>query len=244
MVCWNTEDLVNRSYFSVRQFHPTMPLIIVDGSSPNMPCYHYLNGLRDGNLTIVHWGSNIGHGRGLAKGFEMVKTPFALTIDSDIVMLKSPVQDMLEMMEDDTYGVGWSYPTDITGHEYGDRPEFVDRGSMRYLHPYFCLIQIKEYKKYSPFIHHGAPAVQTMLDIHRRGLSDKVIKEFPGLGHTSGKGLVWEGKPSEWVRHDTSLCYDHSYFGGTGTKRVRARMTHIDGAWESVRDPMTGVMMR
>jgi hypothetical protein len=106
------------------------------------------------------------------------------------------------------------------GHEWGSKPVHKNQGWMRYLHPYFCLIQLKEYKKYAPFIHHGAPAVNTMLDIHKRGLSEKVIKEFPGLGHSSGKGWVWEGKPREFIRHDPA---------GTRSYRSNRGLEEIEG---------------
>lgn len=238
MVCWNTEDLVDRAYKSVRQFHANMPIIIVDGSTPEMPCYKYLDSIKDARLRVIHVGKNIGHGRGLDLGIKQARTPFALLFDSDIEMLKSPVQEMFNMMEPDTCGIGWIHPTDITGHEFGYRPEYIQHGSMRYLHPYFCLIQIQEYLKYKPYIHHGAPAVNLCLDIHRKNLSDKVLKDFPGLGHTSGKGVVWEGKPSEYIRHDTSPCYVNSWFGGTGARRVNKGLSHIDGAWEPVSDPL------
>lgn len=238
MVCWNTEDLVKRAYESVRRFHPKMTIIIVDGSTPQMPCYKYLDTIKDSYLRIIHAGYNIGHGRGMNLGIQRSHTPFVLMFDSDIEMLKSPVQAMLNMMELDTCGVGWIHPTDITGHEFGYRPEYVQHGPIKYLHPYFCLLQVSEYKKYKPYIHHGAPAVNLCLDIHRKGLSDKVLKEFPGLGHTSGKGIVWEGKPSEYIRHDTAPCYTNSWFGGTGARRVNNGLLHIEGAWEPVSDPL------
>ena len=238
MVCWNTKELVERAYNSVRDCHPNMMIIIVDGSTPVMPCYKYLNTLRDRNSNVFHMGKNIGHGRGMHFGIENTETPFALMFDSDIMMKKSPVQAMLDMMEDDTYGVGWIYRTDVTGHEFGSQPQYVDQGPMQYLHPYFCLIQLKEYRKYRPFMHHGAPATHTMLDIHRKGLADKVLKEFPGLGHTSGHGLVWEGRPSEYIQHDTTPCYVDSHFGGTGAQRVKAGLLHIEGGWEPVTEPV------
>jgi hypothetical protein len=157
-----------------------------------------------------------------------VKTPFVLLFDSDIEMLKSPVQAMLDMTEDDTYGVGYIEKTAFDGHEWGCKPQHLNQGWMRYLHPYFCLIQLKEYKKYNPFIHHGAPAVNTCLDIHRRGLGNKVIKEFPGLGHSAGQGWVWTAAPREFIRHDTA---------GTRTYRRNRKQEEIEGTWEKVIDP-------
>ena len=90
------------------------------------------------------------------------------------------------------------------------------------LHPYFHLINITNYRKYHPYVHHGAPCYLTCRDIHERGLTDKVIKEFPGLGHSSGKGWVWEGKPRRYIRHDTA---------GTRIERTKRGMGEIEGNW-------------
>lgn len=225
VVCYNTKDLMKRAYESVRKFHSNMKIIIVDGSDKKDPCYQYIQGLAGDNTRVFHAAKNIGHGIGLKVGLYYVKTPYALIFDSDIEMLKSPVLEMVKMIDDDTYGVGYIEKTAFDGHEWGSKPEHKKQGWMRYLHPYFCLIQIKEYKKYAPFIHHGAPAVNTMLDIHKRGLSEKVIKEFPGLGHSSGKGWVWEGKPREFIRHDPA---------GTRSYRRSRGLEEIEGDWDKV----------
>ena len=63
-----------------------------------------------------------------------------------------------------------------------------------------------------------------MLNIYRRGLSDIVLKEFPGLGHTSGKGWTWEGKASIYVKHSTR-----------GTRQIVKG--EIEGKWDPVIDP-------
>lgn len=225
VVCYNTKDLIQRAYESVRKFHPYMKIIIIDGSDKDNDCYSYVCKLAGEKTRVFHAAENIGHGLGLAVGLSYVTTPYALIFDSDIEMLKSPVYDMLRMMEEDTYGVGYVEKTAFDGHEWGSKPIHQKQGWMRYLHPYFCLIQLKEYKKYEPFIHHGAPAVNTCLDIHKRGLGNRVIKEFPGLGHSSGKGWVWEGKPREYIRHDTR---------GTREYRVRNGLEEIEGTWDAV----------
>jgi hypothetical protein len=227
-VCHNTKDFIERAHMSVRQFHPNMQIIIIDGSDKTDSCYTYVDRLANDKTRIFHASTNVGHGRGICYAITNVKTPFVLIFDSDIEMLKSPVQAMLDMMEDDTYGVGYTEKTAFDGHEWGANPIHAKQGWMRMLHPCFCLIQLKEYGKYNPFIHHGAPAVNTCLDIHRRGLSDKVIKDFPGLGHSSGKGFVWEGKPREFIKHDPA---------GTRNHRKSKGLEEIEGTWEKVVDP-------
>ena len=225
VVTHNTKELIKRAYESVRKFHPNMKIIIIDGSDRNDDCYNYVCSLANENTRVFLSDENIGHGRGICVGIEYTETPYILIFDSDIEMLKTPVQAMLDMMEENTLGVGYTEKTSFEGFEWGSKPAHKNQGWMKYLHPYFCLLQLKEYKKYAPFCHHGAPAVNLCLDIYNRGLSDEVIKEFPGLGHSSGKGWVWEGKPREFIRHDTY---------GTRGVRVKKKKPEIEGKWDAV----------
>ena len=226
-VCQNTRDFMQRAYESVRKFHPDMPIIIIDGSDATDPCAEYVKSLRSNLTTVIQPGYNIGHGRGMCLGIDHAKTPYALIFDSDIEMLKSPVNAMLGMMELDTFGVGYTEKTAPDGFEWGacdttTGQSHTDGEPMRMLHPYFQLINIPNYRKYHPYVHHGAPCYLTCLDIHKKGLSDKIIKEFPGLGHSSGKGWVWTGQPREYIRHDPA---------GTRGERVRHGLGEIEGDW-------------
>jgi hypothetical protein len=68
-----------------------------------------------------------------------------------------------------------------------------------------------------------------MLQIHNMNLSNKILKEFPGLGHTKGYGYSWKSCKGEYVLHDVSR------HGGTGRLRIEQGLPHIEGAWEPVR---------
>lgn len=222
-VCCNTKALMERAYTSVRKFHPDMPMIIVDGSDAGNPCAAYVNSLRSEITTIIQPGYNIGHGKGMCEALSHVKTPYALVFDSDIEMLKSPVDGMLAMVEPDTYGVGYTELTGPDGYEYGAHAHHKGQEAMKMLHPYFQLLCVANYRKFHPYVHHGAPCYKAAWDIHQQGLTDKIVKEFPGLGHSSGKGWVWEGKPREFIRHDTA---------GTRNDRVAKGQGEIVGDWE------------
>ena len=222
-VVQNTKDSIECAYNSIRKFHPDMPIIIIDGSNPGNPCASYIKSLVSDMTTVVSLGYNIGHGRGMCKGIDLAKTPYALIFDSDIEMLKSPVQAMLEMMEEDTFGVGYiEGKTALDGFEWGWPGHNTPGEWMSYLHPMFQLIDLRNYRKYYPYVHHGAPCYLTMLDIHKRELSDKILKQFPGLGHSSGKGLNWTGGPREHIRHDP---------GYTIKERTGDNPREIEGDW-------------
>lgn len=182
-VCSNTKDFIEQTYTSVRKFHPDIPIVIIDGSMLGDPCAFYVKKLTSDLTTTISLGYNIGHGRGMCMGIDHTKTKYALIFDSDIKMLRSPVNQMLVMMGDDTFGVGLIVKTGLDGHDYGKKLQHRETGYMLYLHPYFQLINISNYKKFHPYVHHGAPCYLTMLNIHKQGLSNKIIKEFPNLGN-------------------------------------------------------------
>lgn len=178
-VCYNTKDSMKRAYESVRKFCLDMPVVIIDGSDPDDPCASYVKSLASDLTTVVSLGKNINHGPGMHMGIGLVKTKYALIFESDIEIVRACVPAMLEMMEDDTFGVGSIGKKRLNGYPY--RPPHNRGGGMLYLHPPFQLINISNYKKYHQYIHHGAPCWKTMLDIHKRGLSSKILKEFPDL---------------------------------------------------------------
>jgi len=223
VVSHNTVDLLRNAYESVRKFHPDMPIIIIDGSDRNDPCFDYVHTLASDIITVGVCGYNIGHGRGMDAGIQMCTTRFALLFDSDIIMLKSPVQLMLDMMEDNTYGVGYLEKSAYDGYEYGAKPQHRNQPYMYMLHPFFHLLQVKNYFKFHRYVHHGAPCFKAALDIHKQGLTDKIIKRFPGLGHTHGRGFVWSAVPGEWIKHDTA---------GTRKDRRRRGKQEIEQGWE------------
>jgi glycosyltransferase involved in cell wall biosynthesis len=223
VVTHNTKSLIKEAYESVRRFHPRMKIIIIDGSDPQDECRKYVISLASKYTKVMLCEYNIGHGRGMDIALRMCETKYALLFDSDIVMLKSPVQEMLSMMEPDTYGVGYLEKSGLDGYEYGAWPHHAQEPFMMMLHPFFHLLQVKEYFKYHPYIHHGAPAFRAALDIHTKGLTDKIIKSFPGLGHTSGKGWSWDAVPGEHILHNTA---------GTRKERVLRGKDEIEGEWD------------
>lgn len=223
-VTHNTFALAKRAYESVRKFHPTMQIIIIDGSDWNDPCRKYIESLAENPYnTIGLCAYNIGHGRGMDAAIRMCKTKYALIFDSDIEMIKSPVQQMVDMMEADTYGIGYLEKTAYDGYEYGAKPKHKGQPFMWMLHPFFHLLQVSEYFKYAPYTHHGAPCFKAALDIHRRGLTDKIIKRLPNLGHTGGKGWNWKAITPVYVKHETA---------GTRRERVRRGKGEIEQGWD------------
>jgi len=222
-VVYNTKELFRKAYDSVRSFHPDMPMVIVDGSDRKDPCYSYVAGLASNPLNNIHQVShNIGHGKGMHYGIGKCTTPYALVFDSDIVMLKSPVREMLNLMFPSTYGVGWVTEIGFDGYDFGT-PGKKHISAVPYLHPYFMLLNVDQYKCFFRFVHHGAPCYKAMTDLYNKNQSWR-LRYFPGLtGHTKGSGINWQGKPSEFIQHD---------FGGTRLNNRKMGKKEIEGFWE------------
>jgi hypothetical protein len=207
VVTYNTEKLFRIAYESVRSFLPKMPIVIVDGSEPETECFRYVHSLSSDPLNnVVQVRYNVGHGRGMCIGFYYVDTPHILLFDSDIEMIKNPLKEMNNLLEADSFGAGRVQKTGFDGFDYKGNGT---SGFMLYLHPYFALIQKKVYKQFYPFVHHGAPCVYTMLDIHKRGLSNKILKSF-----------------------DLDPYVIHKTAGTRGVIRSRS-VYEIEGCWEA-----------
>ena len=218
VVCSNTKELLQRAYESVRSFHPDMKIIIIDGSKATDPCYHYVCSLASEITTVGIYNYNIGHGNGMNAGIHLVRTKFALVFDSDIVMLKSPVEDMLRLMNEDTYGVGaFDYVDDRGFGKHNHSQEWRDAAT-KYLHPFFQLINVANYFGFPPYVHHGSPCYKAMNEIKRQGLSDRILIEFPGLSIVNQ-----EGEPGGFIVHQAA---------GTRNDRRRRGLVDIEGRWD------------
>lgn len=220
VVC-NTTDYVRKMYRAFRHFHPGMKLLILDNSDKDNDCQMYLNKIASTKTFIYRFNKNMGHGRALNYGISKVSTPFVLIMDSDTQIIKSPVKEMLQMMDRDTYGVGWVTEIGKDGYDFGTWKHHMK--PVRYLHPYFCLISRYWFYEFPPFVHHGAPFYKTMVEIDRQK-KGRMLKQLPGLnGHTEGKGMNWEGTPSEYVLHP---------FGGTRKVLKEMGKEEIEWPWE------------
>lgn len=222
-VVYNTAELFRRAFESIRHFHPDLRMIIIDGSDKNNPCFSYVNSLKSSMVQIYQMERNIGHGNGMHFALERCCSDIALIFDSDIVMLKSPIDGMTKMFSRGMYGIGWITTIGRDGFDFGTPGHHTGEKPIPYMHPYFMMISIPEYFRFHRFVHHGAPCYRAMVDIYDRGLSNKLLKQFPGLtGHTSGEGINWIGRPSEYIQHD---------FGGTRQSNKLNGIQEIQGKW-------------
>jgi len=207
-VCCDTRVLLEKSLHSVRQFYPDMPIIIIDCSNPGNSCGPYARSLASALTTVISPGSNISHGPGMNLGIENAKTRYALMFDTDSELLEPCVGEMLAMMEEDTFGVGYLIPTLFSGFgTWYPNPPPAEKIWMPYLHPYFQLIDIQNYRKFPPYINSGAPCTPTMLAIYNQGLSDKILKQFRDMANDDVRTpriVIHNGGGT--CRRDLKLC--------------------------------------
>ena len=212
VVC-NTPEVFTDMLAAFRAFHPTMPLIVIDNSDKS-EC------TGDEYTTIYQFAENIGHGRGLNFAIHEVRTKYVLIMDSDTIIFKDPVPEMLSMFDPDTYGVGCITEVGRDGYDYGAYG--THRVPIKYLHPFFALIDRKEYLEHKPFVHHGAPWYKVAVEFFDNNLTHK-IKHFNGLRafDKAANGKLIAAK-TEYVFHD---------FGSTRRKLKSMGRDEIKQGW-------------
>lgn len=169
IVSYNTRNLLSNCVSSIRKFLPSMKLIIVDGSTQSNPCFSFSKTLKDRNTSVLNVFQNIGHGKGMVKGIEICETEYFLLIDSDTIMKANPLPEMMDLIKNN-YGIGQVVNVNTKGNN-------IEKG-IKYLHPYFALIKKEQYLKYSSIINHGAPMLNSMIDLHLKNKS-KLLVDFP-----------------------------------------------------------------
>nr|PZN47627.1 MAG: hypothetical protein DIU61_19595 [Bacteroidota bacterium] len=171
-VNYETPKLLVMALSSIHRFYPDLKIVVV-----NLSLFPWKGKIR--NVEFHNLGQNIGHGPGMHYGLMRTKTDFALCFDTDIILKKPCLEQMLEQMTRGSYGVGQVINVDEKGRN-------SDRGT-RYLHPHFMLLRVNQYFKYHRFVHHGAPCIRAMEDLKSKGKS-YIVKDFPVSAYVYHKG--------------------------------------------------------
>lgn len=169
IVVYNTKELIENCHNSIRKHLPRIPILIINCSDLSNQCSAYLSHLNKNYTKVVNVNKNIGHGKGMDYGIKLAKTKYVTVMDSDTIMNKNPFKEM-ELLIKDNYGIGQVLDVNLNGVN-------TDAG-IKYLHPYFALINRQKYLDNKPFIHHGAPCIETMIDLMNKNKSKELI-DFP-----------------------------------------------------------------
>lgn len=199
-----------------------MLLLVIDNSDRGSACRKYIAHYASEITKVYQFDKNIGHGKGLDFAIKQATTEYVLIMDTDTVILKDPLPEMLDMFDADTYGVGCVTEVGKDGYDFGAFQHH--KIPIPYLHPFFALIRVSEYLKYKPFAHHGAPWFRTAKEMFEKKESHK-IKHFHGLkAFEHVPGCKYTAGVTEYVIHD---------FGGTRRKLRSMGRDEIEQGWES-----------
>ena len=194
-VFYKTPHLVDLSLKPLRKFYPSLKLIVVNNSPEDDECSEALKkfAMSDQNFELIQLDSNYGHGPGLNRGMEYVKTPYVYIFDSDTeIVRENMLENMLTLMDSQTYGIGFTRLTS-RGGSHRDKGTLDDPEVMTYLHPLACLISVDKYKMFPKFNSGGAPFAKAMSAIKDSGMGNTLIKFFP---------VILGGRQqSNYVRH-------------------------------------------
>ena len=207
-VTYNTKDVFEKTYNSFKKHYPDIPLIVIDGSPEGSECYEYVKGL---DCRKIQFGWNVGHGRGMDIGINLAETKYVVIFDSDIEIIKPPIEDMMKLFKKDTFGVGWLY--DIHPEEVY-KTRLSRWGEMPCIVPYFHIINKYNYMKFLPYVHSGAPCALTMCDIFDKRCEDTLI-DFPIKEYIKHP---WRGTRDLFTNYEEKKLWEgqilpFSYFG-------------------------------
>ena len=175
-VHYKTPELIYNQYKSVRNFYPEIPYEIIDGSDDNK---NYFNDLEntDKNFVVKRFGYNIHHGPGMDYSLRNSSEDFILILDSDVSIKKELLSEMFKNFTGITTGKRIIMNKD--GYEmWQKKDEDKENFKYPYIHPYCMLINRKKYLDFKPFIKHGSPCIEFMMDVFDRGDSSDLI-HFP-----------------------------------------------------------------
>lgn len=198
-VVHNTPQLLHRTVTSFHKYYPKIHICIVNNGSTDGSKYEGLYP----NTTLYDLRQNIGHGPALHFAMKRIDTKYAIFMDSDIeVMCGGVIEEMLKQVGAGMfYGIGEMVNTNDNGFTITNGEQ-----NIKYLHPYFCLIDRAMYFSWHRAINHGSPMIKAMKEIHDAEMSDILLHEFPVKDYVhhdwkGTRGLNRGNGPRGWLKN-------------------------------------------
>ena len=203
-VHYKTPELIYRQYESVRKFYPEIPYRIIDGSDDGVVYFKDLED-KDKNFKVKRFGYNIHHGPGMDYAIRNSEYDFLLILDSDVSLKKPPIETMFEKFRG--YSVGRKRVVNAWGRQSWEDGRigklFPKMYKYTYIHPVCMLINKKAYLQFKPFIKHGSPCIDAMIDIHKQGktqlLAHIEVQDFADI--------EWTGTVKRWGMNVSKISY-------------------------------------
>jgi hypothetical protein len=178
-VNYQTPEYIERLVSSVRKVNKNIDIRIIDGSTPKFVEENcYLNDIKDKyNFKLERMGYNIHHGPGMDYCLNNTDKEWIMFLDSDAEVLNYP------------------YHLEIEGYFIGGR-EIVDANGINrsvgylYCHPRFLIVNVEKYKEFRPFKKHGAPCIDTWIDVNKTDLNLFQFYDVNNYFTSKGRGTV------------------------------------------------------
>ena len=177
--------LISRAVDMFKVVYPQVPMIIIEdtGQWGPDPAVEYVRNLPSvwPDITPIIHESNITHGPSLDDGFRRTPTRYALSIDSDTMILVGGFLEPMQAraMEAGLFALGYYEFTTPNGQIHGAA----------------ALWDVEMYKTLPPFIAHGAPAIELFAEVHRRGVP---VEDFPIYDYVHHGGSGTTGMANRW----------------------------------------------
>lgn len=192
IVNYRTLKLTRTCVESLLHFYPDINIMLVDNNSQdNSTAYIRTCAELFSNVDWVRVKRNVGHGPGLAFGVKKCHTPYVLTMDSDVEVLRG---GWLELMLDafaidpKLFAVGNLGHCDYSGVRPGDHP---------FIHPFCALWDRVKYNGLGSFDASGQPVRNVCFAATKKGYH---LKDLPGIRSRYG---------------DPNTDYVKHFWGGT-----------------------------
>ncbi len=203
-VHYKTPELIYRQYKSVREIYPEIPYRIIDGSDNAVVYFEDLEA-NDPNFKVERMGYNIHHGPGMDYAIRNSEYDFLLILDSDVSLKKDLIEPMMEKFQG--YAVGQKRMVSSFGKQPWEDgligKLFPKRYKYTYIHPVCMLINKKAYQQFKPFIKHGSPCIDAMLDIHKQ----KKTHLLCGIEIKEYVEMEWAGTAKRWGMNIPKISY-------------------------------------
>lgn len=211
VVNFKTPNLVEEAVTTFMDCYPEVQYILID----NGGCRESVQILRAieqqaPRVQIIENEENLGHGPALNQGFDLAKTEYVFTLDSDTRVEQCGfLEEMIANFKEDSklFALGWLRCVNENGVAF----KRSNPNGHPYVHPHAALYRRAFFKELEPFDNCGAPSILLMKDAIERGyhLEDFPIQNYIWHKVAGTRGMFrgrcvdipTDKEPEEWRFH-------------------------------------------
>jgi glycosyltransferase involved in cell wall biosynthesis len=194
-----TLDATRLCLESLLKFYPDIPVLVVDGNSEDESTLylHYKAALYPNVKVWDRIGLN-SHGETMDEAIrQFITTKYVLLMDSDVISERHGyIEGMLKQFKQNSNLYATGNLMLVTRQNQACGAPYDESDVLKYAHPCCSIIDVDVYKTLQPFINHGAPCVNNMIDAEVHKLD---VDYFPVDKYTSHlSGHSWTDPKTIW----------------------------------------------